>query len=675
MAGRGTRTGPGAGVRTGSSTGSSAGSSTRAPYRPEGLDDAFVVPAGDDGPAAGATSAAGPGATGAGDGAGGSAGSGSSGGGPAASPDGPARPAPVALGVRGWLRWGWRQLTSMRVALLLLMLLAVAAVPGTVFPQNAQDPDRVATYLTDHPTAGPWLDRLGFFDVYSSVWFSAIYLLLMVSLVGCILPRTAVHLRGVRGRPPRTPRRFERFPARGRARTDEDARAVVERAAADLRRGWAWLPPVPRHRVDVHDEGAGTWSVSAERGYLRETGNLLFHLALVGLLVSVATGQLLHYRGQELVVQGRGFANAVTNYDTWQQGAAFRAESLVPFTLRLDDFRSSFDADTLQSRSFAADVTVTEPGGEPTERTIRVNHPLDVAGAKVYLQGNGYAPEVTVRDATGRVAFSGTVPFLPQDEVYTSRGVVKVPDVGPGQEQIGLNGFLLPTVERLGEGLVRSVDPQPRDPMLVLSVWTGDLGLDDGVPQNVYELDTTAMTQAVDAEGRPVTLYVQPGQTVDLPDGRGTVTFGALPRFVALDLRYDPALAPVLVFSLLAFAGLAVSLFAPRRRLWLRAGPADDDEPGRTLVLAAGLARGDDTALVGQVGALLRAALGPPPGGDAGPPRSPTPVGAGTVGAGATGAGTTGAGATGPEETGAGSATSSSATSSSTSTRTPGGQP
>jgi cytochrome c biogenesis protein len=196
-----------------------------------------------------------------------------------------------ALGVVGWLRWTWRQLTSMRVALLLLMLLAVAAVPGTIFPQRPQDPARVATYLTDHPDLGPLLDRLGMFDVYASVWFSAIYLLLFVSLVGCILPRSRTHLRALRNRPPRTPRRFDRFPARAETVLDGSPAEVARQATAALR---------PRFRVDVQEERAGTWTVAAERGYLRETGNLVFHLALVGLLVSIATGQLLHYRGQAI---------------------------------------------------------------------------------------------------------------------------------------------------------------------------------------------------------------------------------------------------------------------------------------------------------------------------------------------------------------------------------------
>ena len=121
--------------------------------------------------------------------------------------------------------------------------------------------------------------------------------------------------------------------------------------------------------------------------------------------------------------------------------------------MRLDDFEARFDPETLQSRDFTAHVTVTNPGQEPEQRTIKVNHPIEAGGAKVYLQGNGYAPDLTVHDAAGEVAFSGPMPFLPQDEVYTSRGVVKVPDVSGDQEQIGLVGYLLPTAQEVGADL------------------------------------------------------------------------------------------------------------------------------------------------------------------------------------------------------------------------------
>src|SRR5690625_1797232 len=179
------------------------------------------------------------------------------------------------LGVRGWLRWVWRQLTSMRVAFMLLLTLSIAALPGSVLPQRPQDPGELVRYLDDFPTWGEMLDRLGFFDVFSSVWFSAIYLLLFVSLIGCILPRTKVHLKALRTQPPKPPRRFDRFRARQKFEVAAQPQEVANAANRILGR---------KYRSYVVEEKSA-WAVAGERGYLRETGNLLFHLALLGVLV------------------------------------------------------------------------------------------------------------------------------------------------------------------------------------------------------------------------------------------------------------------------------------------------------------------------------------------------------------------------------------------------------
>ena len=206
-----------------------------------------------------------------------------------------------------------------------------------------------------------------------------------------------------------------------------------------------------------------------------------------------------------------------------------------------------------------------------------------------------------MRDAAGEVAFAGPVPFLPQDAQYTSRGVVKVPDVSVG-EQLAVVGFLLPTAVVTEQGAA-SLHPEPQDPLLVLTLWRGDLGLDEGVPQNVYELDATGMTQVLEEDGAPTTFFVEPGQTVDLPDGAGTLTWEGLPRFVALDLRHDPALPWILASAVAALVGLTVSLFTPRRRLWLRVVPSG----GRTVVSAAALARGDDVGLDAELDRVMTA--------------------------------------------------------------------
>ena len=510
-----------------------------------------------------------------------------------------------ALGAVGWARWAWRQLTSMRVALLLLMLLAVAAVPGSVFPQRRIDPSKVDGYLTEHATTGPWLDRLGMFDVYTSPWFSAIYLLLFVSLVGCVLPRAKQHLKAVRSAPPRTPRRLERLPVHAAATTDLEPDGAMAAARKALRRR--------RFRLAEHDGGT---SLAGEKGYSAETGNLAFHLALLGLLVSIAVGSFFGYSGQLTVVEDEPVSNVAPMYTSLSAGSRVDTGDLPAFTLTLDELKVAFDEQATGSqfgapRMFRGTVTVADAGGTST-RTLQVNQPVDVAGTRIFLVGNGYAPVVTVRDGEGNVAFQGAVPFLPRDAQYTSLGVVKVPDALP--RQIALRGLFLPTANPQIDPVrgPESIFPDAKRPRLFLTAYVSQpgedgLGLDSGVPQSVYVLDDTTLTQLTDDAGEPLRVLLAPGTTVDLPGGVGSVTFDGVKRFAALDVRYDPSKVYVLVFGLTALAGVTISLFVRRRRVWAR---VSTDDEGRTVVEVAGLSRGDDAGLEPLVREVLAEVAG-----------------------------------------------------------------
>src|SRR4051794_16977290 len=489
----------------------------------------------------------------------------------------------------------------MRTALLLLLLLAVAAVPGSVFPQRRINPGRVEEYLAEHTGYGPWLDRLGFFDVYSSIWFSAIYLLLFVSLVGCVLPTTRVHLRALRAGPPRTPRRLERLPAPTRVGVDTPADDVREALASTLRRR--------RYRVARHD-GA---SVSAERGYLSETGNLVFHLALLALLVAVAVGSMVGYSGQVLVVEKTSFANSVASYDSFEAGPRVDRGNLAPLAFTLDDLRVRFEARAGGTqfgapREFDADLSVRdEPDAAQRQVTISPNNPLDSGGVRVFLLGNGYAPVLTVRDGQGNVAFSGPVPFLPTGQPnYKSAGVVKVPYAAP--RQIGLTGLFLPTYSIDPVDGPVSLFPDMVEPRLALTAFVskpGDDAMTTSTAGSVYVLDTSRLEQLKASDGQPLRLLLAPGATATLPGGAGTVTFDGLRRYAAFDVRYDPTKPWVLGAAVLALAGLTASLFVRRRRVWFS---ASTDADGRTVVEAAALSRGDDPRLEDEVRSVLVAA-------------------------------------------------------------------
>jgi len=515
------------------------------------------------------------------------------------------------LGPVGYLRFFWRQLTSMRTALFLLMLLAVAAIPGSLVPQRSSDPNGVVQYQAEHPQLYPVLDSLGVFDTYSSPWFSAVYLLLFVSLIGCIVPRTRHHFQAMRARPPRTPARLQRLAghrtttvAAGEGPDALTPAAAVESARRQLRRAG--------YRTEVYGD-----SVSAERGYLRETGNLLFHTALVGVLLAVGVGGGLGYNGQRVVVEGQTFSNVLSAYDSFNPGRWFDESQLVPYSLTLDRFTTTYEEENQQAlgqpTDYTADVTTRTQDGGDEQGEVKVNSPLHLGGTNVYLLGNGYAVDVTVRDGEGNVAFRDVVPFLPQDANLTSQGVIKVPDALP--EQLGMIGFFYPTaVDATADGgILTSNYPDTLNPVLSLNVFEGDLGLDAGIPRSVYALDTDDMTQVAGLNAGTEALRLTPGQTQELPDGLGSVTFEGVKRFASFDVHHDPSGLWVGGAAALAFTGLLVALFVPRRRVWVRATATDDG----VRLEYAGLARGEDPTLdraVGEVARVHLTGLGVPEG-------------------------------------------------------------
>jgi cytochrome c biogenesis protein len=531
---------------------------------------------------------------------------------PAASDGGVNQP---KLGVVGYVRFFWRQLTSMRTALFLLMLLALAAIPGSLVPQHTADPNGVVQYQSDHPTLYPILDKLQVFDTYTSVWFSAIYLLLFVSLIGCIIPRTKHHWQALRTRPPKTPVRLGRLAgfrtvpvdatSVADATSDPDATSAAD--ATSARTATTGLPSVDHaitraatllKRSGYRVERFGD-SVSAERGYLRETGNLVFHAALVGVLIAVGVGGGFGFTGQRLLVEGQTFSNVLGSYDSFNPGRWFSQSDLKGYNLTLDKFVTKYEEKNLDAlgspTDYSATVTSRTKDGEAKTSRLGVNDPLSIGGTNVYLLGNGYAMDVTVRDGKGDVAFQDVVPFLPENANYTSLGVIKVPDSSP--EQLGIRGFFYPTAVKQTDGIYSSTYPDDQNPLLSLQVYAGDLGLDDGVPRSVYQLDTKGLQQIAGTEAKTAALQLKPGQTKQLPDGTGSITFNGVKRYVSLDVHHDPSQLWVGGFAVLAVAGLLTSLFVPRRRVWVKAVPRRGAEHGEYDLEYAGLARGEDPNL------------------------------------------------------------------------------
>ena len=489
-------------------------------------------------------------------------------------------------------RWAWGQLTSMRTALFLLFLLAVAAIPGSMIPQRSASPISVQDFKQDHEFWDKILEPLGMYDVYTSPAFSAVYLLLFVSLIGCILPRIAKYFRAVRKPPPRLPAHVERLPEAGSAALTHSPAAALDAAEAWLRR--------KRYRIARAPEG-----ISAERGYSREAGNLVFHLSLLAVLLGLAWSNLLGFHGTAVVVEGRGFTNVITQYDDFTSGSLRNTDTLEPFSLTVDEFTAEFETGEVQrgaARRFDATVTLKDADGTRTQK-LTVNEPLRTAGgSQVNLIGHGYAPSFTVTDGNGDVAFSGPVVFLPQDGNFSSVGVIKVPDARPSR--LAFEAFFFPTAV-LDETGPHSVFPDALNPEVYLNAWFGQPAAETGTPESIYTINTQGLTPVPGDDGEVLRARLTVGTGVTLPDGLGSITFDGWQRWVKLQVSETPGNRMTLLAISIGVLGLCVSLFVRPRRLFVK---VEGEE-----VVVGGLDRTDAAGgLDEEVAELLTVATGPP---------------------------------------------------------------
>ncbi len=520
-----------------------------------------------------------------------------------------------------WLKRAWHWLTSMRTALVLLFLLALGAIPGALLPQRSLNAENVAEYIANNGKVAEIYDKLQFFDVFSSTWFISIAVLLFISLIGCILPRTWEHYQAMKTKPVRAPKNLERMPLHGEGSVEKPL-AEVEADIRTIFKGWNLADYQPE------EDRAGARSFTAEKGYSREFYNLLFHLGLVGMLVALAIGRMIYYEGQVIVIASdredvnSQFCNTATaNFDSFRAGLLFDGTGLNTYCLEAHNFSADYlpngQAESFQSDvSYAVGDDISLPVSDWQDYTLRVNHPLRIAGDRVYLQGHGFAPTFTVTWPDGE-SRTQTVQFRPDDLTYfLSSGVLRFdppagmyPDLYERrQNQLTIQGLFAPTAQWSGENneLLSSSYPAMNDPAVAIDIYRGDNGLDAGTSQSIFSIDPTLIHTGQLQKIERVNLTV--GESVTLDDGT-EITFNGAEEFANYQISYDPTQGWVLGFTLLSLVTLVGSLLVKRRRVWVRLQPVSDTV---TFIETAGLARTDRAGWGQEYQRIHRRLLGLP---------------------------------------------------------------
>ena len=299
-------------------------------------------------------------------------------------------------------------------------------------------------------------------------------------------------------------------------------------------------------------EDSGAVTLSAEKGYSREAGNLLFHVALLVSLVLIGVGQLYHYEGTRILTQGNGFCNTIAQYDDWRPGR-FAADGRVTpgkFCIdRLNKFTAVYSSND-EPREFRADITYRPAlNSAPRHDALRVNHPLRLDGDRVYLISHGFAPTVTVHMPDGSTR-TVTQAFLPTDtSTLYSEGAFKLLGKPGAKQDVGISGFFAPTPVQTAPGIYTSSSrpPAPRARHVRL-----------------HRLDQPQRRPAVGVLAGPDpknltkigAANLRVGQTKTFPNGVA-VTFDGWKPWVSLQVSHDPTQGWLLLGAAAMVIGLA----------------------------------------------------------------------------------------------------------------------
>lgn len=265
----------------------------------------------------------------------------------------------------------WGALTSIRLTVILLLVLALVATVGTIVPQD----EPLARYLARFgPTTGAFLVRSGLNHIYNSPWFLVPVALLTLNLLACITRGLPQAIRRVAR--PLTGETAAALPERGRFYlAGRDPRAFVAQA---LRQEVGRAQPAEMGEKLVFFR---------ERGRFRPLGPYLIHLSLLLILLGGLVGNFWGLDGRLLVLEGQQ-ANAFVIKDN--------SEHPLNFDVRLDRFQVQYYRQGIPAE-FRSDLTFFQNGREVQRAVCRVNEPVTFGGLTFYQSSYGVQPEGRVK--------------------------------------------------------------------------------------------------------------------------------------------------------------------------------------------------------------------------------------------------------------------------------------
>ncbi len=270
----------------------------------------------------------------------------------------------------------WKGLRSVRLTIALFLILAGAAILGTLIPQNLSPEEYVRLYGA---VASVLLRLCGLTDLYHSGWFIGLMAMLVLNLLACSVHRFPSTWKAVRApQRPLTDGLWRSAPIRRVLRAEEGPQQISETLRGGLSRG-GWSPREERRGDDIHLLG--------QKGRWGRLGAFVTHAGVVVILSGALVGSLFGFNGFIRVHEGEVVRVA--------QDQRTRTHRELGFQVRCDAFRVAHYPDGTPME-FRSDLSFLEGGKVVFQGPLRVNHPVEHRGFVFYQSSYGSTVKVTL---------------------------------------------------------------------------------------------------------------------------------------------------------------------------------------------------------------------------------------------------------------------------------------